>query len=114
MNPRDRSTMNHATPPLPAPSAPRVDGLRRARRRRPRWLTVNITPAERAGRIVMGLAGAVVGVVLLVSAASALAIALEVLLMAAGVDLIVTGALGYCPLYHRLGHVPASLASRHG
>ena len=34
---------------------------------------------------------------------------LDLLLVAAGLDLVVTGALGHCPLYQRLGHVPASL-----
>ena len=72
-------------------------------------LEVNITPAERAGRIVIGSAAAILGAVLLGSAGSAVAVALEVLLVLAGLDLVVTGALGHCPLYHRLGHVPASL-----
>jgi Protein of unknown function (DUF2892) len=27
----------------------------------------------------------------------------------AGLDLVVTGALGHCPLYHKLGRVPQSL-----
>ena len=70
---------------------------------------VNISPAERGGRIVLGLAAAIVGVLLLASAGSALAVVLEVLLVVAGLDLVITGALGHCPLYHRLGHVPASL-----
>ena len=38
--------------------------------------------------------------------AGALAVVLELLLVAAGMDLVVTGALGYCPLYARLNHVP--------
>ena len=38
-----------------------------------------------------------------------LAVLLELLLAAAGLDLVVTGALGHCPLYQRLGHMPASL-----
>ena len=70
---------------------------------------VNISPVERGGRIVLGLAAAISGVVLLVSAGSALAVVLEVLLVVAGLDLVITGALGHCPLYQRLGHVPASL-----
>ena len=75
----------------------------------PRRFALNITPVERSGRIAIGLAAMVAGVVLLVSAGSALAVVLEVLLIAAGLDLVVTGALGHCPLYQRLGHVPASL-----
>lgn len=71
--------------------------------------SVNITPRERAGRIFLGLVGAVAGVVLLASAGGALAVTLEVLLVLAGLDLIVTGALGHCPLYKKLGHVPPSL-----
>ena len=45
--------------------------------------TVNITPTERVGRA----------------------------LVLAGVDLIVTGALGHCPPYHKLGYTPPSLRS---
>ena len=71
--------------------------------------TVNITIPERIGRVAIGVAAFVAGVVLLASAGSALAVVLEVLLVAAGLDLAVTGALGHCPLYARLGHVPASL-----
>jgi hypothetical protein len=37
--------------------------------------------------------------------------ALEALLAAAGLDLAVTGALGHCPLYARLGYLPRSLRS---
>ena len=70
---------------------------------------VNISPVERGGRIVLGLAAATVGLVLLGSAGSALAVVLELLLVVAGLDLVITGALGHCPLYQRLGHVPTSL-----
>lgn len=78
----------------------------------PRRLSVNITPVERAGRIVLGAAAAIAGVVLLTSAGSVLAVVLEVLLIAAGLDLVVTGALGHCPLYQRLGYTPSSLRGR--
>ena len=77
-----------------------------------RHWSINITPAERAARIIIGGSGALAGVVLLVGATSALAIALELLLVLAGLDLVVTGALGHCPLYARLGHVPTSLKGR--
>jgi hypothetical protein len=70
---------------------------------------VNITPAERAGRIVVGLAAVIAGIVLLAGAGSALAVVLEGLLVAAGLDLAVTGALGHCPLYAKLGYLPRSL-----
>ena len=49
-----------------------------------RWST-NITPAERAARIVIGGLGAVTGIVLLTGAISALAVVLELLLVVAGV-----------------------------
>ncbi len=70
---------------------------------------INITPSERAGRVLIGGMGAIVGLVLLASAAGTLAVVLEALLVLAGLDLAVTGALGHCPLYHKLGHMPPSL-----
>ena len=73
--------------------------------------SVNITPVERIGRIVIGISAVAVGAVLLLTAASALAVVLEVLLIAAGFDLLVTGALGHCPLYAKLGHGAKSLRS---
>ena len=79
-----------------------------------RRLQVNITPAERAGRIVTGLAATIAGAILLASAGSAVAVVLEALLIAAGLDLAVTGALGHCPLYHKLGYLPRSLTTRTG
>ena len=74
--------------------------------------TVNITPAERIGRIAVGIVGAIAGVLLLANGPSAFAALLEVLLIAAGLDLLVTGAIGHCPLYAKLGHVPRSLRSK--
>jgi len=73
--------------------------------------TVNITPAERAARVLGGALVALVGVVLLTSAGSALAVVLELLLVAAGLDLVVTGALGHCPLYRALGREPVTARS---
>ena len=73
---------------------------------------VNITPAERIARVVIGGLAALTGVVLLTSASGVLLIVLELLLVAAGLDLVVTGALGHCPLYARLGYVPASLKEK--
>jgi hypothetical protein len=70
---------------------------------------INITPSERAGRILIGGTGAIAGLVLLASASGALAIVLLSLLVLAGLDLVVTGALGHCPLYHKLGHMSPSL-----
>ena len=71
--------------------------------------SINIAPAERVGRILMGAAAAVAGGVLLTSAGSILSGSLEVLLVLAGLDLVITGALGHCPLYKKLGYVPPSL-----
>lgn len=73
-----------------------------------RW-SVNITPAERVARVLVGLVGAAGGLWLLSGSPSTAAAVLEVLLVLAGLDLVVTGALGHCPLYQRLGHVPRSL-----
>lgn len=70
---------------------------------------VNISPAERAGRMLAGIAAAVAGIVLLTVATSIGAVVLETLLVIAGLDLLVTGAIGHCPLYQKLGHVPRSL-----
>jgi hypothetical protein len=71
--------------------------------------TINITPIERIGRVLVGLLGVIGGLVLLSSANSAGLVVLEVLLVVAGLDLMVTGALGHCPLYRKLGYVPPSL-----
>ena len=74
-----------------------------------RRLPINITPTERLARVAVGLAGAIAGVWLLTSASGLGLAILEVLLVLAGLDLVVTGALGHCPLYRRLGYVPHSL-----
>ena len=76
-----------------------------------RW-KVNIAPAERVARVVVGALAAGYGAGLLTGASSAVAVVLELLLVLAGLDLVVTGAAGHCPLYARLGHVPASLKGR--
>lgn len=73
------------------------------------WRTVNISPVERFGRVVLGLAAIVAGGILLLSAGSLVAVVLEALLIVAGLDLLVTGAMGHCPLYARLGYTPAAL-----
>lgn len=70
---------------------------------------INITPLERIGRVVIGGAGAIGGSVLLTHPGGALVAVLDVLLVLAGLDLLVTGAIGFCPLYKRLGYVPRSL-----
>lgn len=70
---------------------------------------INITPIERVGRIIVGAVGVLGGLLLLASASGAALVILESLLVIAGLDLIVTGALGHCPLYHKLGYTPPSL-----
>lgn len=86
-----------------ARSGPAIPNRRRA------WRAINISPAERLGRIAIGLAAIVAGAVLLAGAGAALAVVLELLLVATGLDLAVTGALGHCPLYAKLGYLPKSL-----
>jgi hypothetical protein len=73
---------------------------------------VNISHAERVARIGIGIAGILAAAVLLTSASSAAVVALEFLLGLAGLDLVVTGATGHCPLYEKLGHVPRSFRGR--
>jgi hypothetical protein len=70
---------------------------------------VNITPLERVGRVLIGAVGAIGGLLLLASAGSIGVAVLELLLVLAGLDLVVTGALGHCPLYAKLGHMPRTL-----
>jgi hypothetical protein len=72
---------------------------------------VNISTPERVGRMVIGGATAIAGAVLVGGAGSAFVAVLYVLLVLAGLDLVVTGAAGFCPLYKKLGHVPRSLRS---
>lgn len=69
---------------------------------------VNITPLERMGRVFIGLIGVFSGIVLLLSTSGLLATVLESLLILAGLDMIVTGATGFCPLYKKLGRPPVS------
>ena len=78
-----------------------------------RWRpSINITPVERIGRVLLGALGIVAGATLLATAAGVLAAVLEVGLVLAGADLVATGALGHCPLYRKLGYVPKSLGSQ--
>lgn len=77
-------------------------------RHKTKW-QVNITPFERIGRVIIGLIGMVGGIVLFAGSHTFIVGGLEVLLILAGLDLVVTGATGHCPLYKKLGHVPKSL-----
>ena len=71
-------------------------------------MNVNIAPGERIARMLVGALATVTGVALLAGASSAVAFILELMLVIAGADLIVTGAIGHCPLYQKLGHEPRS------
>jgi uncharacterized membrane protein HdeD (DUF308 family) len=73
-----------------------------------RW-PVNISRSERAGRVLVGLVGAISGMALLAGSPAAVVAVLATLLILAGLDLLVTGAVGHCPLYSKLGHVPRSI-----
>jgi Protein of unknown function (DUF2892) len=95
--------MNCCTPRQSATES--TDALRRPSR-------TNITTLERAGRITLGLLAGASGVIGVAGAGSALATVLFLLLIAAGIDLIVTGATGHCPLYQKLGYTPRSLRSQ--
>lgn len=70
---------------------------------------VNITPFERTARVIVGSVGLGFAAALLVSQRSTVALVLTLILMLAALDLVVTGALGHCPLYRWLGHMPRSL-----
>ena len=77
-----------------------------------RTRTINISPPERVARVVLGGLATAVGVVIVAGGPGVWALVGALLLAAAGLDFVVTGATGYCPLYARLGHVPRSLRSR--
>ena len=71
--------------------------------------TVNITPAERVIRVGIGIGLVLAAVWVISGGVSVLAIVGSLLLAGAGLDMGITGAMGYCPLYARLGYVPRSL-----
>ena len=73
---------------------------------------INITPAERAARVAVGVI--LLGLALFIAAqgVGVVTVVGAVLLGATGLDLGVTGAIGYCPLYAKLGYVPRSLRGR--
>lgn len=88
-----------------ADTRPRKRRMERQVKRPP----INITPVERAARVAVGVVGIIAGTLLLAQAGGTVAVLLEVLLVLAGLDLVMTGAVGHCPLYKRLGYVPRSL-----
>jgi hypothetical protein len=61
--------------------------------------TVNLTLIERLARVVVGAAGVVGAAVWLALVPSVLVAVGAVVLAAAGIDLVFTGARGHCPLY---------------
>ncbi len=71
--------------------------------------TVNVTPPERVGRGYIGFLSAGLGGGFLSDAGSVVVIGAEVMMILAGTYFVLTGMLGRCPIYRRLGHVPASL-----
>ncbi len=70
---------------------------------------VNISTPERWARVIVGIAALAIAVLLLADGAGTLPGILAGLLALSGLDLAVTGAMGHCPLYRWLGHVPRSL-----
>mgnify|MGYP002779704949 CR=1 FL=1 len=66
-------------------------------------MTVNIAWWERILRVVLG-GSVVVGALLLMRATDVFGYqALAVAAALIGLDFVVTGAIGFCPLYHKLG-----------
>lgn len=74
-----------------------------------RRFSLNITPAERIGRVGLGGAATLAGIVLIAGAGSTIVVILAAVLAVAGLDLVVTGATGHCPLYQKIGFVPRSM-----
>ncbi|HUY80007.1 MAG TPA: DUF2892 domain-containing protein [Ktedonobacterales bacterium] len=78
----------------------------------------NVGRVERGIRIAGGAAAALVGLVGLaffIEGAANLLLALAfVALLLLGVDFVVTGVTGYCPLYHRLGFSTAHHTPQQG
>lgn len=66
-------------------------------------MVTNITPAERIGRVALGLTILVAGAALLSGADAFGGRAIAVAVALFGLDMLVTGALGFCPLYFKLG-----------
>jgi hypothetical protein len=63
----------------------------------------NVGMSERVARVVLGGALAVWGLLLMIGGGAALQLLLYVAMIALGLDFVVTGIRGYCPLYKRLG-----------
>ena len=77
----------------------------------------NVGKVERVMRVTLGGALAVWMLVRLFSGGGLIPLLLDIALIALGIDLIVTGLRGYCPLYKRLGWSTAgskAQAQEHG
>ncbi len=71
-----------------------------------KWPEVNISTPERWVRVIIGVAALALSIVLFADSNGPVQFILSGLLGLSGLDLAVTGALGHCPLYRWLGHVP--------
>ena len=74
--------------------------------------TKNLGTAERVLRVALGGALAVWAAWLLLGGGSVTQVLLDIALVALGVDFVVTGVRGHCPLYKWLGWSTAPRAER--
>jgi uncharacterized membrane protein HdeD (DUF308 family) len=64
----------------------------------------NVGTVERWIRVIGGSLAAIVGLILFLPVPASLLLGLAgIVLVLLGLDFVVTGITGYCPLYHRLG-----------
>jgi hypothetical protein len=64
----------------------------------------NVGTVERWVRVIGGSLAAIVGLILFLPVPASLLLGLAgIVLVLLGLDFVVTGITGYCPLYHRLG-----------
>jgi hypothetical protein len=70
------------------------------------WRVVNINPAERVKRVVSGLCGILLAVVVLSISTSAPAILAGSILLLTGCALVGTGLVGHSPLRRAIGRSP--------
>ncbi|MEP7192974.1 MAG: DUF2892 domain-containing protein [Actinomycetota bacterium] len=66
-------------------------------------------PWARTGKGMSCPWGTAGGILLLVASPTALFGTLELLFVLAGLDLVVTGMIGHCPMDKKLGHMPRSM-----
>lgn len=75
---------------------------------------IRISPAQRGARVLTGAAGVVIALLLLVRADSVPTFVLEGVLGAGGFDLLVSGVLGYGPLWRGSGSNRVTASQRQG